>query len=646
VAGWGLELILRWISEADSQSERIAGLDAAIEAFDHNDEDEHDREIKQGVPQELTHLLALIILENNDGADGDEEEEGGMDLGEETERIEVISKILLVLEMVHRCSYRYLSYSFDVNGAQLVPILIEIIDNCAAKIKTSDWDFHSVFFAVKIMGYFCNIENGNLGLCSHRSFLDSMHSILSVEVDGSEDEVLDIHCDILNEVLSKYPKPKKLLRLNPMLLETTLTNIALNPKANHQAQEAVANFFASMLITSRTFRKDLLEENSGEVAFSVGNKLLEFLTLVMMDERLNDSTLGCARFSAAKAAYLVCIPEGNAEKLISYHLPVKEDYCGFDINNYLQHIAENSQTKLKFGSFVYAMVQMIQNGSESYTAASGLCHLMGNNEVLREDLSSNPVLLDTLGKMVLINPNIEEATEAISKILPYTNHAVFRKIILLMSLPVFAKNGHMNKASVMPDARTVNSESDAGDDGNTPPIVSNSFNRKSQHMSLIRTVTSMLLDRIRSHPSVRSSMASDECIIMILSKTSINIESDDQSDDAINIRAMASEALHELSVSTESRKVMLEDPNIEEALVKALNEAHFNESSELWSFHSASATATCAIGNLVINESSNAKFCALLEVKKNEEAHKKSFIWSIYKIMPWIRKTSKEKRRR
>jgi len=154
VAGWGLELILRWISEADSQSDRIAGLDAAIEAFDHNDEDEHDREIKKGVPQELTHLLALIMLESNDGADGDEEEEGEKDLGEEMERIEVISKILLVLEMVHRCSYKYLSYSFDVNGAQLVPILIEIIDNCAAKIKTSDWDFHSVFFCGKNHGLF------------------------------------------------------------------------------------------------------------------------------------------------------------------------------------------------------------------------------------------------------------------------------------------------------------------------------------------------------------------------------------------------------------------------------------------------------------------------------------------------------------
>lgn len=184
VADWGLDLILRWIKDAETRNDRISGLDAAIEAFEHNDEKEHDRELRTGIAEHLCGVIALALSPRP--TDDDEEEENsddnqsdnntGMSEGNSEDDMTVeeeIAKTLSALEMVHRCSTTALQRSFDTIGLEILPLLLEVVEIALPVIHENDWWFFALCNAIKIIAYFSSLNNGHTTMGGHRAYLVS-----------------------------------------------------------------------------------------------------------------------------------------------------------------------------------------------------------------------------------------------------------------------------------------------------------------------------------------------------------------------------------------------------------------------------------------------------------------------------------------
>ena len=360
-------------------------------------------------------------------------------------------------------------------------------------------------------------------------------SILLCESTSHDDEINDLISEVLN-ILATYPRKMKLTRLYGLLVAVYAA--ALNDNSSDEVKESAAFLIMSMLETEGN-RIIMLKDESGP--------LLDFLTKAMMDTR-NTEQVNWTRCSAAKAAHMLCIPEVNATTLSSY-----ED-----------------------GAFVEALVKLVLDGSESFSAACALCYLVGYKDSTRDDLTqTRPALLDILAKTALINPNATMAAEAVFKLLPVSSHDLFRRIVLLLSLrPNFCEN----------------------------------------------TAVTAILERIGYSDGIRVALAEDECIIMILVKAARNKTRAD-------VQSQATKALHLLSIDPASREKLLEDPDIVFSLASVIKNAKLDNSSKSNGsmFHEASANATCALCNLVIDDESNAEVYMALE--KPKKPVKKKGLW-------------------
>lgn len=551
VSDWGLELILRWIRDADTKSDRIAGLDAAIEAFDHNDEAEHDRELQSEITDVLCSVIVFALSEvsttgwtaRDDVLKKEQKEQKESQCDEESKAglaEEELAKALSVIEMVHRCSMHRLQQSFDAIGVELLPLLLEAIELSLPKIHHDHVAFDAVANAIKIVQYFSSLSNGHASMGGHRAYMPTLMSVLAVhivddddvlEVDLSpEDEVYDLIADVLN-ILSTHPRKNKLARVYGLL--EAVYQIFLIENHNDVVREACAYFLMSMLEASDNRVKMLKDDTDAK-------PLLHFLVQALMDTRVNNEQVNWTRCSAAKAAHMLCIPEVNAARLSSY-----DD-----------------------GAFVEALVKMVLDGSESFSAACGLCYLVGHKESARVELT-RPSLLDTLAKTALTNPNATLAAEAVSKLLPIASYDLFRRIVLLLTL-------------------------------------------KSDFC--LSTAISGILERANANKATRNVMAEDECILMILTKAMIM-------DDSLHVKAQATKAIHLLSIDVASREKLLEDYDIISALTKVIDQANLGGSSKQSIFHEASADATCTICNLVVDEGSNNDIYSALE--KPAKKHRK-----------------------
>jgi len=373
--------------------------------------------------------------------------------------------------------------------------------------------------------------NGHASMGGHRAYMPTLLSVLAVHVDvvSPEDEVYDLIVDVLN-ILSTHPRKNKLARVYGLL--ETVYQICLNENNNDMIREACAYFLMTMLEANDN-RVKMLQDDHAE-------PLLQFLVQALLDTRINIEQVNWTRCSAAKASHMLCIPEVNAATLSSY-----DD-----------------------GAFVEALVRMVLEGSESFSAACGLCYLVGHKESTRVWLT-RPSLLDTLAKTALTNPNATLAAEAVSKLLPIASYDLFRRIVLLLTL-------------------------------------------KSDFC--LSTAISGILERANANKATRNVMAEDECILMILTKAMIM-------DDSLHVKAQATKAIHLLSIDVASREKLLEDYDIISALTKVIEQANLGGSSKQSIFHEASADATCTICNLVIDEGSNNDIYSAL--KKPTKKHRK-----------------------
>lgn len=606
VATWGLELILRWIRDADTNADRTSGLDAAMEAFDHYDEAEHGREVRQGlVAQTICSILIFTLSEASVADQFDVSDNHDLSTEKIVTPDEILAKELSVLEMVHRCSMEDLQWSFDTLGVQLLPLLLEALEVYLPKLNEASnmdlavptilsdddessptmvsdeerdhyrseggnifhdddhsmnsfvssrspsrscgsalWAFHTVRNAVRIITYFASLENGHTMMGGHRAYLETLTAVVESTIVSRADEVNDIITDVLN-VLSTYPRKDK-LENSPMLIDTILINVCLNPKASDEAKEAAAHFFWCMFENQMKIRTSLVNDDA----------LMEFLTKAMIDDRMTESA-NWIRCSAVKAAHLLCIPPHNATHLMKYK-------CRINSTNNPDETTEIS--------FFDALVKMVMDGSESFSAACGLCHLAANNNEAKSILGK-PSILDTLAKTSLTNPNASLAAEAVGKILPQTSYALFRRIVLLMTLnPNFC----------------------------------------------LSTAVTGILERAHTSEEVRDSMAADECIIMILVKAS-------RSDESIHVRVEATKALQYLSIEMDNRLLLLENEDIVSSLAKVILEASYGESSEMALYHESSAYATCALCNLVVDDDSSTEiYYALTPRTKRTNGRKKT----------------------
>jgi len=555
VSDWGLELILRWIRDADTKSDRIAGLDAAIEAFDHNDEAEHDRELQS----EITDVLCSVIVfalsevsatgwtvredaqeEQAEQAEKEEESQGNESKAGLAE--EELAKALSVIEMVHRCSMNRLQQSFDTMGVELLPLLLEAIELSLPMIHHNHVAFDAVANAIKIVQYFSSLINGHASMGGHRAYMPTLLSVLAVHVDvvSPEDEVYDLIVDVLN-ILSTHPRKNKLARVYGLL--ETVYQICLNENNNDMVREACAYFLMTMLEANDN-RVKMLQDDHAE-------PLLQFLVQALLDTRINIEQVNWTRCSAAKASHMLCIPEVNSATLSSY-----DD-----------------------GAFVEALVRMVLEGSESFSAACGLCYLVGYKDSTRDDLTqTRPALLDVLAKTALTNPNATMAAEAVFKLLPVSSHDLFRRIALLLTLQP------------------------------------NSFCEN--------TAVTAILERIGYSPEMRMTLADDECIVMILVKAARNTTQP-------YLQSQATKALHLLSIDPASREKLLEDPDIVFSLASVVKGTKLGTSSKSsgYMFHEASANATCALCNLVIDDESNDEVYTALEPPKKLFPRKNKGLW-------------------
>ena len=622
VATWGLELILRWIRDAESKEERVHGLDAAMDAFDHYDEKEHDRELREGVAQTLTQVLALILSNDDDDEIdlmlGAEDKEAG----DYVSKAELVCKALCILEMVHRCSATDLQNSFETFGGQLIPLLLEIFDNYSAKISSDkeceegDWAYHAICNAVKILSYFSTVEKSMaIGIMwSHRYLLTSLGNVLSIEVENPEDEVNGIFVDVLN-ILSRCPRAEKLMN-EPGLFDTVMSNIALNELTSCTTKEAAAHMLSSILKENSAMQRQILHSES-----FMADNLLKFLTLSMKDCRIEDEAVNWVRHSAARTAHYICIPVQNVDLLLDFNLPDNSSLHGFEVGN-------GDLSDLQLGSFVSGLAFMIESGIESFSAACGLCHLVGNSERTRELLSMKPSLLDIMCKMALINPNVHAAVDAVAQVLPYTSYNTFRKIVLLMTLPVSYPTCLTSSSSLSDQDDVTQTSSSDGSQG--VDDTGKQGDESIRHMPLIQTAISAIISRVQNDQGMRSVMANDECIVMILSNATANLKSADRSEHANQVRKLVTSALHILSIDFETRLKLLDDPTIIVALVKTIEESQLNQSSVVSSFHEASANATCAICNLVVDDAASDSIINLLNREQIVRERKKhSKLWCI-----------------
>eukprot|EP00814_Leptocylindrus_danicus_P019124 CAMPEP_0116024646 /NCGR_PEP_ID=MMETSP0321-20121206/12459_1 /TAXON_ID=163516 /ORGANISM="Leptocylindrus danicus var. danicus, Strain B650" /LENGTH=588 /DNA_ID=CAMNT_0003496453 /DNA_START=308 /DNA_END=2074 /DNA_ORIENTATION=+ len=547
VADWGLELILRWIKDAGTRCDRVSGLDAAIEAFDHNDEAEHDRELRTGIAELLSGVIVLALSPDDDGdgtfisttAAPPLDDTAGGDAEDDTTVEEEIAKTLSALEMIHRCSTKALQQSFDTIGSELLPLLLEVIEIALPVIHENDWWFLACCNAIKIIAYFASLGNGHTSMGGHRAYLSTLMSILLCESTSQDDEINDLISEVLN-ILSTYPRKRKLSRVYGLCV--AVYSAALNENSSDEVRESAAFFIMSML-ESEDNRVSMMRDESGP--------LLEFLTKSMMDTRINNEQVNWTRCSAAKAAHMLCIPEANAATLSSY-----DD-----------------------GAFVEALVKMVLDGSESFSAACGLCYLVGYTDSTRDDLTqTRPALLDVLAKTALTNPNATMAAEAVFKLLPVSSHDLFRRIALLLTLQP------------------------------------NSFCEN--------TAVTAILERIGYSPEMRMTLADDECIVMILVKAARNATQP-------NLQSQATKALHLLSIDSASREKLLEDPDIVLSLALVVKGTKLGTSSKSsgYMFHEASADATCALCNLVIDDESNDEVYTALEPPKKVLPRKNKGLW-------------------
>jgi len=582
VADWGLELILRWVTQAETNYDRIAGLDAAVEAFHHYDEEEHGREIRDGAVAQTFYPFLVHVLGERSGYISDSDIDDPAGSGSAVLLDEILAKTMSILEMVHRCSLRELQDSFDAVGLQLLPLLLEVLDIYSPILSKADdddvksismhsddesavsmvssnrsqtssllsrnntravWAYHAVNNSIRIISYFSILENGSISMGGHRAFIDTLSNVLNMSIENEFDEINDIVIDVLN-VLSNYPKVEKMMNTY-ILLDSLMMNVCLNEKTSNAAKESAAHFLWSILEKSSKLRISLAKEDA----------VLEFLTLSMADSRITDE-VNWIRCSAVKAVHLLCIPPENAERLVCFTCSPKFN------SNKNAAVEETAMNKI---SFLQSLMKMVMDGSESFSAACGLCHLSANNEKATAVLSQ-PNLLDTMAKTALTNPNAAFAAEAVGKILPLISYDLFRRIVLLMTL--------------------------------TPNFC-------------LSVSVKGILERAELSTVIRDTMAADECIVMILVKAS-------RSDESVHVRVEATKVLQYLSISRENKLHLLENEDIVKALTKAMTEAHYGSGSSMSSYHESSAYATCALCNLVVDDMSNSEVYHALEPQKEK----------------------------
>ena len=648
VADWGLELILRWIHDATCKVDLVAGLDAALEAFDHFDDHEHDREIQGGAVDAILESL-VIVLQDFDDDDDDEEEDDDNDnvkskppmekivssfqsaemlsrqesffsvsqdpAEQEVERSEVIAKCVSALEMLHRCSFSMLSTSFHDNLKPLLPMLLQIISEFSFRMVEDDWAYHCVHNAVEVLRYFTSISpEAHRFMGGHHAYFDTLTNLLDVadSISGPLDEVNGIFREVLI-IFGTFPLVDRMYN-HPFLFHKIIEKIGNNSKVSDPAREAAVNFFDAMASSGRgrLAMPQKLARNA---------ELISFITNVMLDERTDNEEANWVRCKAVKLAHKLCIPKDNADILFYFQLQDtgdnkdEVDHTGEEEkekkepreemkgeNDSHTNSEEKSGTDEEPGDFVRALIQLVIDGSESFSAACALCHLAGNLYAAKTEFSRNPILLDTMSKMALSNPNVVAAAEAVQKVLPITPYPLFRSLVLLLSLDpqqdIVA--GRSIESNDLPNALCLQ-------------IAINSIN-----------------DRLQESIEIRRTIAMDECMIMIVSKAAKSADTYG-SKNMPKISAAASAAIKHLSAIEEGKEKLLDDPDTVSALAKVihLSEVKLNTSSHMKQFHEASANATCAICNLAVDDDSNEQIFVALNGESSLKKDKKHRQWRI-----------------
>jgi len=341
VADWGLELILRWIHDAGCKADLVAGLDAALEAFDHFDDHEHDREMQSGAVDAILESLVIILQDFDEEEDDDNDDvksksmeqiigslnsptmlsrkasffSASQDPAEqEIERSEIIAKCVSALEMLHRCSISMLSTSFQQNLKPLLPMLLQIISEFSFLMVEDDWAYHCVYNAVEVLRYFTSISpEAHRFMGGHHAYFDTLTNLLDVadSISGPLDEVNGIFREVLI-VFGAFPLVDRMYN-HPFLFHKIIEKIGNNSKVSEPVREAAVNFFNVMA-----------SSGSGRLAMSQklarNADLISFITNVMLDDRTDNEEANWVRCKAVKLAHKLCIPKDNAGILFYFQL--------------------------------------------------------------------------------------------------------------------------------------------------------------------------------------------------------------------------------------------------------------------------------------------------------------------------------------
>ena len=121
------------LNRAVARRDCITAITQACSLFDHNDKECHDFEIENGAHIALFKLLCIVLNRAvSKGSGGDASFPGYK--GDE------VQQLCSSLEMVHRCSPRCVSISFEEVGVDLIGIILHVIERCLDNVIRDDSD--------------------------------------------------------------------------------------------------------------------------------------------------------------------------------------------------------------------------------------------------------------------------------------------------------------------------------------------------------------------------------------------------------------------------------------------------------------------------------------------------------------------------
>ena len=253
------------LNRAVARKDCITAITQACSLFDHSDREWHDFEIEKGAHIALFKLLS-IVLSRASKSTADSSHVGFK--GDE------VQQLCRSLEMVHRCSARCISLSFNEVGEDLIDIILHVIERCMDNVIRDDSDV-GVVSSLKVLLYYS--EEGNVPQRRAIKYMVNRPGLMSLLLRvASSDNFIDERGKevalkiIANLDYSRSTHKRNVSSTDILLLDTLIEN------AFHPSADAVRNNAALGL--------NNLSCHSEHVATMTEEKVLDALLRLLRDD--------------------------------------------------------------------------------------------------------------------------------------------------------------------------------------------------------------------------------------------------------------------------------------------------------------------------------------------------------------------------